>query len=46
MRYIFALCVMLVPLAASAAGNTVKYDVNGKPYEGYYISPKPDAPFL
>jgi len=32
--------------AASATGGPVSYEVNGKPYEGYYISPKAEAPLV
>jgi len=31
---------------ASAGGSNVVYEVNGQPYEGYYISPRPQAPLI
>lgn len=40
------LLLLVIPAAASGAGVTVQYQVGGKPYEGYYVSPGPDAPFL
>ncbi len=36
----------LVPSYGSAAGTTTAYEVNGKPYEGYFVSPSPDAPLI
>jgi len=44
MKYVFTLFIMLfVATTANAAGTFVSYEVNGKPYEGYFISPSPDA---
>lgn len=40
------LLLLLIPNVASGAGVSVQYQVGGKPYEGYYVSPGPDAPFL
>lgn len=31
---------------AAPSGETVSYEVNGKPYEGYYVSASPDAPLV
>jgi dienelactone hydrolase len=28
------------------SGTAVSYDVDGKPFEGYYVSPSPDAPLV
>jgi dienelactone hydrolase len=33
-------------VAFGATGSSVTYQVNGQPYEGYYISPSKQAPFL
>jgi dienelactone hydrolase len=44
MRYAFTLFIMLLFSAtASGAGTSVSYEVNGEPYEGYFISPSPNA---
>jgi dienelactone hydrolase len=44
MKYIYSLIlILLVATTASAAGNFITYEVNGAPYEGYYISPAPAA---
>ena len=34
------------PVVAGAAGEAATYEVNGRPYEGYFISPSPDAPLV
>jgi hypothetical protein len=42
MKYVFTLFLMLlVSSTANAAGTFVSYEVNGKPYEGYFVSPSP-----
>jgi dienelactone hydrolase len=47
MKYILTLFLILfVSSTANAAGSSVSYDVNGKPYEGYFISPSPNAPLI
>ena len=39
--------LVLLPLpAASAAGDSVRYEVDGKKYEGYFISPGKKAPLV
>ncbi len=44
MRYIFTLFIILVVAStANAAGRFVSYEVDGKPYEGYFVSPSPGA---
>ena len=44
MKYVFTLFIMLlVSASANAAGTFVSYEVNGEPYEGYYVSPSPNA---
>ena len=48
MRYlIYILLTLLVSSAAfGATGTTVTYEVNGQSYEGYYVSPSQNAPFV
>lgn len=44
---VLLLGLVLQPLASMAAtGGSVAYDVDGKPYEGYYVSPGPQAPLV
>lgn len=44
MKYIYTFILILIfASTAGAAGNVVTYEVNGAPYEGYYVSPAPDA---
>ena len=45
--FICAILLITVPaIAWGAAGTAVTYQVNGQSYEGYYISPTENAPFL
>lgn len=45
--FICAILLITVPaIALGAAGTAVTYQVNGQSYEGYYISPTENAPFL
>ena len=48
MRYVISLFLLLtVPTVAfGATGSSVTYQVNGQSYEGYYISPAKQAPFV
>ena len=47
MRSLITLFFLLVFIStAGAAGKHITYEVNGDPYEGYYISPSPDAPLI
>jgi dienelactone hydrolase len=47
MKYIFFLLFLLVfSSSAFGAGGQVSYLVNGEAFEGYYISPSPDAPLV
>lgn len=47
MRYVFTLfIVLIVATTANAAGSSVLYEVNGEPYEGYFISPSPNAALI
>lgn len=36
----------IVATSLMAAGKTVSYEVNGEKFEGYYVSPKPNAPLV
>jgi len=48
MKYLFTLLLTLLAssTASAAAGKAVAYQVNGEPYEGYYISPADGAPLI
>ena len=48
MKYITILSLfgLLFASAANASGIPVKYEVNGQPYEGYFITPKDKAPLV
>jgi dienelactone hydrolase len=47
MKYVFTLFIILiVSSTAHGAGRPVSYEVNGEPYEGYFISPSPDAALI
>lgn len=47
MKYIATfLITLMIASTAYASGKTVTYNVNGAPYEGYYVSPSPSAPFV
>jgi len=50
MRTLFLSCLavlMLQPtLAGAVQGEVVSYEINGQPYEGYYVSPAADAPLV
>ena len=47
MKYIFTvLFILIVSSTAFASGKAISYEVDGKPYEGYFISPSPKAPLI
>ncbi len=47
MKLLFSLfLVLLLATTAGAAGKTVTYEINGQPYEGYFVSPSPGAPLV
>ena len=47
MRSFLTLSIILViSSTAGAAGKQVNYNVNGKPYEGYFVSPSSKAPLV
>jgi len=48
MRYVLSIFLLLTVSTAAfgASGAAVTYQVDGKPYEGYYISPSSQAPLV
>jgi len=47
MKYVFTLFFILIfSSTASAAGQFVSYEVKGEPYEGYFVSPSPNAALI
>lgn len=47
MKYLFTVIfVLFVSAAYGADGTAVSYEVDGKPYEGYFISPSDGAPLI
>jgi dienelactone hydrolase len=47
MKKIFlVLMILIISSTAGAAGKAIPYEVNGKPFEGYFISPSPKAPLI
>ncbi|MCK4854368.1 MAG: dienelactone hydrolase family protein [Bacteroidales bacterium] len=47
MKYVFTLFFVLIfSSTAIAAGEFVSYEVNGEPYEGYFVSPSPNAALI
>jgi dienelactone hydrolase len=47
MKYVFTIIIMLAAsYAAGAAGTAVTYKVDGKAYEGYFVSASPKAPLI
>jgi len=52
MKYIITVFLMLIVVSiagasgASASGKAISYVVDGKTFEGYYISPSPKAPLI
>ena len=47
MKYIFTVIfILVVSSTASAVGEAIAYEVDGKPFEGYFISPSPKAPLI
>ena len=48
MRHLVYICLLLIVSTAAfgATGAAVTYEVNGQSYEGYYVSPSDQAPFL
>jgi dienelactone hydrolase len=47
MKYILTVAfILLFSSAAGAEGKTIIYEVDGKPFEGYFISPSPGVPFI
>jgi dienelactone hydrolase len=47
MKYVVTLFwIVMVASFAHASGETVTYEVNGEPFEGYFVSPSPNAPLV
>ncbi|HDY89795.1 MAG TPA: dienelactone hydrolase family protein [bacterium] len=47
MKYLITIIfILFMSSAAGAAGTSVTYEVNGEPFEGYFISPSPKAPLI
>ena len=47
MKHIFTLLIILIiSSTANGAGMSVSYEVNGEPYEAYFISPSANAPLI
>jgi dienelactone hydrolase len=47
MKIIFiGLFILIVSSTAGAAGESISYEVDGQPFEGYFISPSPEAPLI
>ena len=48
MRHLVYICMLLFASTAAfgASGASVTYQVNGQSYEGYYVSPSDQAPFV
>jgi dienelactone hydrolase len=48
MKYYISVFLLLTvsTVALGATGTAIEYEVNGQSYEGYYISPSDQAPFL
>lgn len=44
--FAFVLSATIFVSTAYATGTPVNYTINGDPYEGYFISPSPDAPLI
>ena len=44
--FYISLFILFFATSAGAAGDTVTYQVNGEPYEGYYVSPSSNAPLV
>ncbi len=46
MRILGTILWLLVAVGAQAAGGPVAYNVNGEPFEGYFVSPGANAPLV
>ena len=48
MKYILTIFSIFIfsTAPAGASGKAISYDIDGKSYEGYFISPSPDAPLI
>ena len=47
MKYVVTLfLIVMMASFAHASGENVAYEVNGEPFEGYFVSPSPNAPLV
>ena len=47
MRYFLAICfIFIISSSVYASGKIVSYNVDGKWFEGYFVSPSPDTPLI
>jgi dienelactone hydrolase len=46
MKYLVTFLILIFSSTAYAAGTSVSYQVNGKAFEGYYVSPSENAPLV
>ncbi len=47
MKYAFTVFfILILSSSAGAAGKSISYEVDGKPFEGYFIIPSPKAPLI
>jgi dienelactone hydrolase len=47
MKYVVTiLCMLIAASTAGASGKAISYEVNGNPFEGYFISPSSKAPLI
>jgi dienelactone hydrolase len=44
--FVTVLCILIAASAAGASGKAISYEVDGQPFEGYFISPSPKAPLI
>jgi dienelactone hydrolase len=44
--FVTVLCILIASATACASGKAISYEVDGKPFEGYFISPSPTAPLI
>jgi len=44
--FVTVILILFFTTTASASGKSITYEVGGKPFEGYFISPAPKAPLI
>ena len=45
-HFITFIFILLAASTANAAGKMIHYEVNGDPFEGYFVNPSPNAPLV